>query len=173
MSNAFVAVALLAGAVEEPASETPVSWTMNATLEGYYEYNLNSPYDRVNPLRAYDTRANSFSIQQLGLVFETPPEVEQRRRFGLRVDLQFGQATETVQGSPANEPRPDVYRNLWQVYGSYVFPVSKGLRADFGKFGSMLGYETNYAKDNDALMLVMGIGVFALLLGFISLCEKA
>ena len=25
-----------------------------------------------------------------------------------------------------------------------------GLQADFGKFGSMLGYETNYAKDNQA-----------------------
>lgn len=94
-------------------------------------------------------RANSFSIQQLGLVFDAPPAVEEGRRFGLRADLQFGQATETVQGSPANEPRPEVYRNLWQACGSYVFPVSKGLRTDFGKFASMLGYETNYAKDND------------------------
>ena len=39
-----------------------------------------------------------------------------------RVDLQFGQATETVQGSAANEPRPDVYRHIWQAYGSYVLP---------------------------------------------------
>ena len=68
----------------------------------------------------------------------------------MRLDLQFGQATEAVQGSPANEPRPDVYRNVWQAYGSYVFPVGRGLQVDFGKFASNLGYETNYAKDNQA-----------------------
>jgi hypothetical protein len=135
-------------AEESPRDDTK-DWTLNGTLEGYYQYNFNEPYNRVNLLRAYDTRANSFSIQQLGLVFEIAPKVEESRRFGLRADLQFGQATETVQGSPANEPRPEVYRNVWQAYGSYVFPVSNGLRTDFGKFASMLGYETNYAKDND------------------------
>jgi hypothetical protein len=39
------------------------------------------PYNRLNILRAYDTRANSFSIQQVGLVFETAPAVEEGRRF--------------------------------------------------------------------------------------------
>ena len=77
------------------------------------------------------------------------PDVTAGRRFGRRVDLQFGQATETVQGGPANEPRPDVYRHIWQAYGTYVFPVGRGLQADFGKFASKLGYETNYAKDNN------------------------
>ncbi len=119
------------------------------TFEGYYQYNWNRPYDRVNLLRAYDTRANVFSIQQTAIVVESVPAVEAGRRFGARVDLQFGQATETVQGSPANEPRPDVYRHIWQAYGSYVFPVGRGLQTDFGKFASNLGYETNYAKDNN------------------------
>jgi hypothetical protein len=119
-----------------------------ATLEGYYQYDWNKPDDRVIPLRAYDTRANSFSIQQAALVVDAAPDADKGRRFGLRLDLQFGQATETVQGNPVNEPRPDAYRNIWQAYGSYVFPVGRGLQVDFGKFGSNLGYETNYAKDN-------------------------
>jgi VCBS repeat-containing protein len=117
-------------------------------FEGYYEYNANEPFDRVNQLRAYDTRANTFGIQQTSLVIESVTDVEKGRRFGARVDLQWGQATETVQGSTANEPRPDVYRNLWQAFGTYVFPVGRGLQLDFGKFASMLGFETNYAKDN-------------------------
>ena len=119
------------------------------TFEGYYQYNWNRPYDRVNLLRAYDTRANVFSIQQAAVVIESAPKADEGRRFGARLDLQFGQATETVQGSPANEPRPDVYRHVWQAYGTYVFPVGRGLQMDFGKFASMLGYETNYAKDNN------------------------
>lgn len=118
-------------------------------LEGFYQYNWNKPYDRINLLRAYDTRANVFGIQQANVIVESVPAVDQGRRFGARVDLQFGQATETVQGNPANEPRPDVYRHIWQAYGTYVFPVGRGLQADFGKFASNLGYETNYAKDNN------------------------
>ncbi len=71
-----------------------------------------------NLLRAYDTRTNIFGIQQANVIVESAPEVEAGRRFGARVDLQFGQATETVQGGAANEPRPDVYRHIWQAYGT-------------------------------------------------------
>ena len=118
-------------------------------FEGFYQYNWNEPYDRINLLRAYDTRANVFGIQQAAHRRRRRADVAAGRRFGARVDLQFGQATETVQGSAANEPRPDVYRHVWQAYGTYVFPVGRGLQTDFGKFASNLGYETNYAKDNN------------------------
>ncbi len=121
---------------------------VGVTLETFYEFNTNRPYDRVNLLRAYDTRANTFGLQQAAIVVEQSPDVESGRRFGARIDLQFGQATETVQGSAANEPRPDVYRHVWQAYGTYVFPLGRGLTADVGKFASNLGYETNYAKDD-------------------------
>jgi hypothetical protein len=135
-----------------PASDNPWrSVKFGATLEGYYQYNWNRPPDRSMVLRAYDTRSNTFSLQQAALLVDAAPDVEAGRRYGLRVDLQFGQATETVQGSAANEPRPDIYRHVWQAYGSYLFPIgANGLQADFGKFASNLGYETNYAKDNQA-----------------------
>lgn len=122
--------------------------TFGATFEGYYEYDGNRPDDRVIPLRAYDARANTFGIQQAALVVDDAPDVSKAQRFGLRLDLQFGQAVAVLQGSTANEPRPDLYRNVWQAYGTYVFPVGKGLQVDFGKFASDLGYETNYAKDD-------------------------
>jgi hypothetical protein len=134
---------------EEKTANPFANVQFGVTLEGYYQYNWNRPYDRVNLLRAYDTRANVFSIQQAAIIVESAPKVDEGRRFGARIDLQFGQATETVQGTPANEPRPEVYRNLWQAYGTYVFPVGRGLQMDFGKFASMLGYETNYAKDDN------------------------
>ncbi|BCS32222.1 hypothetical protein TBR22_A14320 [Luteitalea sp. TBR-22] len=118
------------------------------TLEGYYQWNANQPYDRISLLRAYDTRANTFGLQQTALIIESATDVAAGRRFGARVDLQFGQATAVLQGSPANEPRPELYRNLWQAYGTYVFPVGRGLQTDFGKFASSLGYETNYARDD-------------------------
>jgi hypothetical protein len=121
---------------------------LGVTFEGFYQYNWNRPFDRINLLRAYDTRANTFGIQQAAIVLESAPDLAANRRFGARVDLQFGQATETVQGSSANEPRPNVYRHIWQAYGTYVFDIGRGLTMDFGKFASNLGFETNYAKDN-------------------------
>ena len=139
---------------EAPAPPSPAPGAFDDVvfgvgLEGFYQYNWNRPFDRINLLRAYDTRANVFGIQQANVIVESAPDIEAGRRFGARVDLQFGQATETVQGGAANEPRPDVYRHVWQAYGSYVFPVGRGLQTDFGKFASILGYETNYAKDNN------------------------
>ena len=63
------------------------------------------------------------------------------------MDLQFGQATDTLQGNPANEPRPQIYRNIFQAYGTYVAPLGSGLTLDVGKWGSSIGIEGNYTKD--------------------------
>lgn len=122
--------------------------TINVTLDGYYGYNFNRPVGGINLLRAYDVTSNSFSLNQAALIIESAPNLEKGKRYGLRLDLQYGQATETVQGNAANEPRPQVYRPVWQAYGTYVFDVGKGLTVDFGKFAGALGYETNYTKDN-------------------------
>lgn len=121
--------------------------TINLGFDGYYSYNFNAPVGRVNLLRSYDVLSNAFSVNQASVVFEHAPDPSAGKRFGVRLDLQFGQATETLQGNPANEFRPDVYRNIFQVYGTYVAPVGRGLTIDFGKWGSSLGIEGNYTKD--------------------------
>jgi hypothetical protein len=121
--------------------------TLNFGLDGYYAYNFNQPIGRVNQLRAYDVSSNSFSINQATLMIEHLPQPQANQRFGGRIDLQFGQATEALQGSSANELRPQVWRNLFQAYGSYLAPVGSGLQFDFGKWASSLGVEGNYTKD--------------------------
>jgi hypothetical protein len=125
----------------------PGGATLNFLFDGYYEYNFNDPVGRVNDLRAYDVLSNVFSINQADLVFALDPDLEAKRRYGLRLDLQFGQATETLQGNPANETRPEIYRNIFQAYGTYVLPVGTGLNVDVGKWASSLGVEGNYTKD--------------------------
>jgi len=116
-------------------------------LDTYYGFNFNRPVGRVNLLRAYDVTSNNFALNQAGVVIESVPDITGGRRFGARVDLQYGQATETLQGNPANEPRPWVYRNVFQAYGTYVFPLGSGLTVDFGKWASSMGLENNYSKD--------------------------
>ncbi len=121
--------------------------TLNFTLDGYYGYNFNRPAGRINLLRAYDVLSNSFSLNQAAVIFERPANPAAGRRFGLRLDLQYGQATETLQGSAVNEPRPQVYRPVFQAYGTYMIPLGTGLTADVGKWASALGIENNYTKD--------------------------
>jgi Putative beta-barrel porin-2, OmpL-like. bbp2 len=123
------------------------STTLNVGIDTYYGYNFNNPIGRVNLLRAYDVLSNEFSLNQASVIFERAPDIAAGRRWGARLDLQFGQATDTLQGNPSNEPRPDIYRNVFQAYGTYVVPVNKGITVDFGKWGSSLGIEGNYTKD--------------------------
>lgn len=123
------------------------STTINGSLDGYYGYNFNHPIGRVNLLRADDVSSNSFSLNQANLIIERAPDIDAGRRYGLRLDFQYGQATETLQGSAANELRPQAYRPIFQAYGTYVFPVGHGLTVDFGKWASALGVEGNYNKD--------------------------
>ncbi len=141
-------------AATTPASTTsplpgtlPGGATLNYYFDGYYEYNFNAPIGRVNDLRAYDVLSNTFSINQADVIFDLDPDLAAHRRYGFRIDLQFGQATETLQGNPANEPRPDIYRNIFQAYGTYIVPVGHGIDVDFGKWASSLGMEGNYTKD--------------------------
>ena len=122
--------------------------TVNLGVDGYYGYNFNQPVGRVNLLRAYDVSSNSFNLNQVSLILEHLPSTESR--VGGRLDLQFGQATETLQGSSVNEQRPQVWRNVFQAYGSYLAPIGAGLQIDFGKFASSLGSEGNYTKDQVA-----------------------
>ena len=131
---------------QPPASDLLRGTTVNLLLDTYYGYNFNNPIGRVNYLRAYDVSSNAFSLNQAALVIENAPDPDKGKLFGARLDLQFGQATETLQGNPGNEPRPDVYRNIFQAYGTYASPF--GLTVDFGKWSSSLGIEGNYTKDD-------------------------
>ncbi len=137
--------ALVAPAADGPTLDFLRGTTINVGLDGYYGYNFNQPIGRVNLLRAYDVTSNSFNLNQVSFVVEHLATASSR--LGGRVDLQFGQATETLQGSSVNEQRPQVWRNLYQAYGTYLAPVGSGLQLDFGKFASSLGNEGNYTKD--------------------------
>ena len=51
--------------------------------------------------------------------------------------------------TPPTSPRPTIYQNIFQAYGTYVAPIGKGLTLDVGKWSSSLGVEGNYTKDQN------------------------
>lgn len=131
--------------------KSPLTFSNGTTLsfgfDAYYGYNFNHPISRVNLLRAFDVTSNNFTVSQAGVIMERAPDLSAHRRFGYRLGLIFGQSTDAMQGSAQNEPRPQIYRNVFQAYGSYILPIGSGLQVDFGKFASSLGHESNYVKD--------------------------
>lgn len=148
---AITPMASPAAAASVETESSPNNWlkdtTLNFYFDGYYGWNTNRPIGRVNLLRAYDPTANNFTISQTGMIIERAADVAAGKRWGYRLDLMYGQSTETLQGGAQNEPRPQAYRNIFQAYGTYVAPIGKGLTVDFGKWSSSLGPEGNYAKD--------------------------
>lgn len=149
--NAVASASAAEATVPRPSTQSPFNLpdgiTLNFTLDGYYAYNFNHPVGQTNQLHAYDTSSNSFTINQAAIILESAPNVAAGKRYGGRVDLQFGQATQALQDNAANELQPQVWRNLYQAYGTYIFPVGSGLSVDFGKWGTSLGVECNYTKD--------------------------
>ena len=141
------AVASTAPATAPVPLTLPGGATLNYYFDGYFENNFNNPTGRVNNLRAYDVLSRTFSLNQADMVFALDPDISAGQRYGIRIDLQYGQATETLQGNPANEQRPEIYQNIFQAYGTYIAPLGKGLQVDFGKWSSSLGMEGNYTKD--------------------------
>jgi hypothetical protein len=129
-------------------TEPPPAVDVNLLLDGYYGYNFNNPLGHINLLRAYDVLSDNFTLNQAVVMVERQVDPANGRRFGARLDLQFGEATETLQGNPNNEPRPQVYRHIFQAYGTYVAPFGRGLTLDFGKWASALGIEGNYTQDD-------------------------
>jgi hypothetical protein len=73
--------------------------TVSFMMDGYYLYNFNNPIGRVNLLRAYDVSSNASSLQQADIVIENAPDPANGKRYGARLDRQFGQATDTLQES--------------------------------------------------------------------------
>lgn len=135
---------------KEPAAGFADGTSFNMLIDGYYGFNFNQPHDGINQVRAFDPSHNQFILSQGAIVLERPVNVDAGRRWGGRIDLMFGQTSNELIGSGAFEPpgRSEVYRHLYQAFGSYVAPVGKGLQMDFGRFTTSVGSELVYSKDN-------------------------
>ncbi len=125
--------------------------TFGATLEAYYQYNANHPRT-ASRCCAPTTRAPIPSaIQQAGLLVELAAGAGRRPPLWAapRPDVRSGDGDRAGQRRQRAAPR----RLSPHLAGLRVLCVSgrpRACRSDFGKFASNLGYETNYAKDNQA-----------------------
>jgi hypothetical protein len=133
-------------AFAEEAPPTPKPWyqqiTINAFASASYTWNFNDPLSRTNTFRVFDYDHNSFRIDAAEIVVQKA--VANKGDFGFRIDVAMG-AVARIASSAGLLRDPDSGKgldiDLQQAFASYIIPVGKGLRLDFGKFVTPVGYE--------------------------------
>lgn len=109
----------------------------NAFISFGYTGNLNRPTDRLNGFRVFDSESGTFSLDVAELVLQK--SVDKPGETGFRVDLEVGGAIpEKTQSVGLTVGKS---ADLQQAMLTYIAPVGRGLRLDFGKFVTHMGAE--------------------------------
>ena len=107
----------------------------------------------MTPLRAYDTRANTSGLQQVAVIVESAPNVAAGRRCGARIDLQCGQATETVRDT--GEPvAPDGFFTVLDTYVNWAPTPALTFAFD-------VNHVTNEVRQEDDALALTGLAGYA------------
>lgn len=117
---------------------------LNGYLQGGYTYNFRNPDSQENDLRVFDHKTNSFTFDLAQLIFTKEPVLLGGIGFKLKVSV--GEIAKKIHSRGLGEENDEF--DLTEAYLSYIAPLGKGLRFDFGKFVTYLGAEVIEAKDN-------------------------
>lgn len=119
---------------------TPKPWYEELTVNGFvsvlYEYNTNRPASGLNLFRSFDDRDNSVSIDAAEIVLQKA--VEKPGDVGFRIDAVAGTVARVASAAGLFQGQDF---DLQQAFVSYIAPLGSGLRFDFGKFVTHMGYE--------------------------------
>ncbi len=157
----FAAGSLYAGEQKPAQTEAPGSGGitpddikkalgMSIYLQGGYTYNFANPDSQENRLRVFDHKANSFTLDLAQIVFTKDAPVA---GLGYKLKLSAGETAKFIHAtglgiSAGDDPNKSDAFDLTEAYMSYVAPLGKGLRFQFGKFVTMHGAEVIEAKDD-------------------------
>ena len=135
---------------------------ISGTVLTSYTQNFDNPYTNNNQLRIFDTAANSFMANLTQLVFERPANasgsgmdrVGFRARLNFGTDARFSRARTNIQ--PGND---NTELDMQEMYGEYIVPIGNGLKIQFGKINTLIGYEVINAWENPNFSRTMMFGL--------------
>ena len=131
-----------------PADRSEPQWHYGGFVDVGYLLDFNHPANDI-----FRSRGTAWHVDDLHLnmaeayVKKDPSEMS---RWGAQLTVQGGKDCE-VFGFSATAPNIDGFkwlRHLGPTNVSYLAPVGKGLTVQGGIFGSLIGYDSLYAKDN-------------------------
>lgn len=109
--------------------DSKLPFDLHALLAVDYLYNFNSPKDRTNTYRVFDTDSNSISVNEASIYLSRQREDES---LGFVLNLDYGDVS-VASGSSDVEVR--------DAYLTYKIPFVDGVTLKAGKFVTLLGYE--------------------------------
>jgi hypothetical protein len=142
----------LAGAAGTPSWYEQI--TLNGLVSTSFHHNFNRPDSRTNGYRVFDFREATFQVDVAELAVQkaasAPGDV------GFSIHLTAGSAIPRVTASAGmfrdDEGHPLDF-DVHQALATYILPVGKGVRLDFGKHVTHMGYEVidGYDGVNDSV----------------------
>lgn len=121
------------------ADDAPIA--LHGFVDACYTWNINAPRSRQNFVAGTGTTAEHANEFDLNLA--AVDAVHAAKPAGFHITLVAGSGADVVH---ASEPRPDVYRYIYQA--SIVYKVRQRLTFEGGIYSSHIGFEGFYSKDN-------------------------
>lgn len=141
--------------------------TLGLRISGFvdvaYTQNFNNPNSDLNQLHIFDTNANAFMVHLAQIMLERPADASGGllERAGFRARLNFGldsrvtRARTNFQTGTSNDEL-----DFQEVYAEYILPIGNGLKAQFGKINTLIGYEVinSFENANFSRSFMFGLG---------------
>jgi hypothetical protein len=115
------------------------STNITGMVDGYHQYNVNQPADRIAGLRAFTGPSNEISLYMAKLALSKAPTTDSR--VGFELSFAFGEAINVVNGSELG-----FAQYLEEAYLSYM--VNEKFQVDFGKWVTPIGAEVIESNGN-------------------------
>jgi hypothetical protein len=133
---------------EPPSSPSNPEWQYGGFADVGYLHDFNDPSNHLFRSRGTTFHVNEVDLNMAGLYLRK--STSETSRWGTELTLQAGKDSE-VFGFSATAPNlagSNWLRHLGPTNVSYLVPAGKGLTLQGGIFGSFIGYDSLYAKDN-------------------------
>ncbi len=133
---------------DDDAQNAPTGWQYGAFLDAAYLWDNNHPANELFRSRGTTYKLDQPIVNMAGAYIRK--SASESSRWGLEFIAQAGQDTRIFgfSATAPNLPGSKGLRHLGPTNVSYLAPVGKGLRIQGGIFGSFIGYDSLYAKDN-------------------------
>ncbi len=134
---------------KEPAAALPKpQWHYGGFMDLGYLLDFNHPSNHL-----FRSRGTTFHVDELQLNMAAAylkKQASEESRWGTELTVQAGKDSEVFgfSATAPNLPGSEGLRHLGPTNLSYLAPVGKGLTLQGGIFGSLIGYDSLYAKDN-------------------------
>lgn len=155
-------VAALETKTDAPGLWKTLGFQVSGTVLASYTQNFNNPYTNNNQLRIFDTAANSFQANLVQIMFERPANADGTgaERVGFRARLNFGLDARFSRARTNFQPGNDnTELDMQEMYGEYIAPIGNGLKIQFGKINTLIGYEVINAWENPNFSRTMMFGL--------------